>query len=893
MKRCRTTLALAALLTGHAALAAPALKPAPPPRAGLVGLLERTMSGRPVVSVSYHGDAAALEAPPPREGQELLERLQDISAAASASGPTLIPFLVHKRTWVIAPQTREALNPDLSRLNLADAAPRGLAVDALLSCLTPAQARGLGAPEGISAATLSEEAANAMAAALQPPLRVVEPGAEKGMAPKTILEISEPVDLRQVRLRAYLSNKGVLVPQDQYTATFVGMTPSRFAGSGPRLAESDATRPASRDENGMPITVEAPNALKPSDLPAEQYHQPIGVSGVLTVADVVKRLETVTGLDLTVSAPYQDLPVFIGAPSMPCADVLEGLRLALTAAWRRVGTAYILAWDREPLEAIRQRVREQTDALRRQMARYRDKSWHIDAWLALANALPFDPSDALSPTDDQRARLIPGLDGQWKYTEGIPFEELTPAQQSAMLERMAMVRGPVEEEDARRKGRLTVHADVMLSLRLPGAGWVQAPYSWSYGSVDGANLPVEATKARLRQGEKPPVPASLRDQKPIAWDAPMRGVFVPALSPGRMASLAREMKRAGFNTLFYPLLSNGYSSYSGKAFPKDPALKDEDGLAAAVKAMQAEGIRVIGAVDTLAWQTAAGAHWMKDHRDWLDVDALGRPRLDWLKAFPARNPVWNGLLSANAVRAGEPAVSARLHALVAEAAKRKGIDGIAFAAWRPVQPAPYSASLQPPALGFAMPDRLQWIRRRGLDSADQNGNESNPSSVFTPKPLGRRTAQDSWTAAPVNDDRTDAGYLLADALIRAAKAARPDWKVFLINDSETADFVRYWPALPTPASADAVISTRPADDKAAGLLLPVWPSGAHDPDDSADPWPMDAGLSYAFRASHGELPTRNLQAVLYDFRTAPKEIAETLKWVVRPLLPPNSGGPNR
>jgi hypothetical protein len=327
----------------------------------------------------------------------------------------------------------------------------------------------------------------------------------------------------------------------------------------------------------------------------------------------------------------------------------------------------------------------------------------------------------------------------------------------------------------------------------------------------------------------------------------------------------------------------------------DPALRGADGLAAAVAAMKPKDIRVVAYLNTLAWQNDEDPiHWLNKHPDWLDVDVLGRGRLEWMKKF-GPGPVLPGLSEAryNYVRAAEPQVEARLKALLTALAARKDVAAVAFAAWQPAQ-MPTIMSQGPlvaPRLGFALRDRVAAFQRTGADPAEVAAyNDYLPKSL---RFVGVRPA-------PPGADAADLHSLLTARLLDTAKGLRPDWRAYLIQDA--VDMGQYPDAkagggkdAPKPdLTITSVFASDPGPDGSYGALVPVERktlfdtiAGLEDDPESRAEAQLLATVppvvqSSLFLARDPTLKARTLPIALYDFRDAPELITDSLKWVKPP-----------
>lgn len=720
----RAVFLLAALLAVSAPTRAQKPAPAAPVQpAGLVKMLSDGLTGRAVMGagVGYAGPKAAYDPADLKKAETLLDKCQVIAAAASKGDSAIIPFQVGK-AYVLAPETREDVVTDFSGTTaLETMSPFAIVAD-VLTGLTDAQLKQLGSEAGVGVADLSPAAQAELAYMFAPPLKMPDGTLQR-----------EALDWSQVRLRGRVGARNAVVPgPNGYEATFAddrgnsgGIAPTR------RFAAPFGV--------GAPALREVPNTFRPSDLTGAAFPQPFGAGGVLRVEDAAARVAKVTGLRLRVARAYRDVPFFVGSSAVSCGEVLDGLRLALQGAWRRMGGTYILAWDVRGIGALEQIVAEnaRTPVILEAKAKSMDRDFS-SRWLDILAALPPDPDDPLALTRDQKDALFNARD------EGarLPFSKMTPAQQKYLVTR-AGDEGfflPPDGEGPRRRRPLTLEeiqtayikpdARVTLEMQLPGKGWlpVQSPPPWGWLLTPTDYLVRRSQIARPPERATPsPTPPPAEDALTVSSD--IRAVMVPVLTPGILDDTAKTMKRHGFNTLVYPALADGYTTFPNPAFPLDPKLKGQDGWAMAESSAKAAGLRMVGYVSALASRGANDkAHWLEDHPEWIDRDIAGRTRLQWVAEHPAWPPgyipgaVYAGLTDAfDFVRPSEPRVAAKLDALM-EALMRRAPSGVLLVDWKPSASVDSShAGADPPALGYAMPERLEAIRRTGDDLVDELG----------------------------------------------------------------------------------------------------------------------------------------------------------------------------
>ena len=157
-------------------------------------------------------------------------------------------------------------------------------------------------------------------------------------------EVTQPIDLGSVRMRATLGIDRVSyeIKEDQYGSTMIQSNkPGSYIAYDSKADQS-------------PSILNVANTYKPSDLDCRRLTQPIGVSGVMTVEDLLKRASVVTGLKLQLTGSVGNRPVFVGVETMPVGDALDGMRLCLCSSFRLLGDTYLLCWDRRGVAALEQ-----------------------------------------------------------------------------------------------------------------------------------------------------------------------------------------------------------------------------------------------------------------------------------------------------------------------------------------------------------------------------------------------------------------------------------------------------------------------------------------------------------------------------------------------------------
>lgn len=884
---------------------------------GLVGDLKKYCAGLPVVAVEplYNNWASPLDEKD--LPTKLLERLQVIGERHTNEDDLFIPFRV-RQSWALAPEQRDEVLTDFSGVTWVDLTRPGDNLRLLLASLTPAQIRRLGDANGIALTELSPRARELASALLKPPFSINRQKIEEGTdddgrpvkfnASEEVEQITEPVDLRSVRIKAALN---VTQISYQISETSSSTTMVRDSDEGAYLVFD-------RKTSANPGIPRVPNTFKPSDLDGRRLTAPIGISGTMSLDDLLKRASTVTGLKLKPTGAVGDSPVFVGAATMPVGDVLDGVRLGLRASFRRLGDSWLLCWDRRGIAALQQAIEEGTKNAQRETNRMRTSSDFNLIWADIALTLPFDANNPLALTNAQREKLFgaestSGADRSGAE-RGIPYNEMTSQQQAYVVKSVVNEKlyypeemgGPKQgtPEDAQRS-RIGETLSVNVSLFIPGKGWLACERNWDSPQI---NL-WQIRNARRRQSNKsggptdipPEILEMMKNPEPMVLDAPTRGFIVPALGPTRLTSLAKEMANRDLNTLFYPVLFDGYATVSSKVFPREPGENETDVFAKAVAIMKPAGIKVVPYVNTLTWQNlGSNNHWMNRHKEWWDVDIRGRTALECMAAQPliATSMPYGALTPANWVRASEPMVSAKLLAFIDEITARKDMTSLAFLDWSHENSSSFGfSSGSRMKLGFSLPDRIEAYRRTGQDPVDDGGIQSREV-----RPFFADRMDPEKNASPPNWD-------LMKSLLNRVKAKQKDWTTYLI-ETGGFDFFRTKGATSAkPPAGDISLSVPFSLSGAPGpktvLVLPVSNDNLYTlitalaEEEAMDEFFADTGInlladkpsisiySIMFAEMGRQLGPGQVGGMLLDFRSAPEQITPSLPFIakVKPTTP--------
>lgn len=720
----------------------------------------------------------------PPTDNKLLHRLQAVCESFSTDDRVIAPFAV-RGTWVVAPLARDEVRFDYSNVSPMEALGRGALVSIALAETPPDKIAALGSTMGVSALELSAKAQYALLRALRSPMEVVTSTGPYGVyafgmtgehPPKSVTVR----DLGGVRVRAQLRSTGVAMAEERGNIAYQ----QGEDGTGTRLVLSPYGTSWIVPVD-LPATTRVPNTFKPSDLDGASLTAPLGFHGPFPLPDFLQRLSKATGLALKASNQYDDLFVIAGSDAITQGEALDGLRLALTASWRRIGDGYLLTWDQRGLGALDASLGMVTRSLRQAAAQMASEN-RGELPEMFGATLPFADDDPMPWTDTQRRKMF--VDIEYGPNHGplpgtpiparITYDEMTPAQQQAARDQEE--RGLSEETgqplprwDA-EKATLNHSLRMRVSIQLPGIGWVDVP--------DGPTLDASVfrTYAWMRKLDAATPRAFLRTPTALTMprgfprvSAQSRALMVSALDTATLARILPLMKARGYTALFYPAFTDGYATFSTDAFPLLPAIAGRGGLGDAARLARDNGIAIAAVVESMAWRAAGDhGHWTDAAPGWLGRDVLGRTLT---QAIGRQADGYGDTVTARGdVARLSPATGQRLKNLLADLATLPGVQGVAFDAWglSTILSAP---AVLPTGFDFALPDRIASLEKDGMDTIDlPSVHLLEPSDLYA---VAYPASDSGGQYAPARTG--DAPYrALLDELVQAAGKARPDWKLY-------------------------------------------------------------------------------------------------------------------
>lgn len=889
-----------------------AQEPPATPNLTLVQQLERFAAGKPIplVVAAYGHQTASPKPPAVTAGKEWLPALQALAETVSPPGDrtpstiqiqeNYIPFQLGN-VWTLAPDRQWRLNLDLTGVDMYAASTPEALKQWLVASMSPEQMAKAGG-DGLRWKDWTPDQQALLAALMRRPFRVsgAEPpsrllpftGSDPGRRPF-------PVARSTFRLRMVFDS--FYLPRENGRGGQIYALPP----SAPTLGFE--TRSDVVIGTNVPYRVAESARLKPGDLnfDAPALDRPIGLHGITTLKDTVAAAAKATGQDLKLSPEFDKMPVFIGDASMRTGDILKALTFGIQGAWRKVGSTRLLAWDRVGRGAVRLWQEEAVRPLDRAVDHAQRTMLVFDTSRLLLDNLKPDPDDSLAPTPDQIKQLTTygprDLNTGYPSIQNLTFAEMTPEQQAIVRDAIKTspsfpYNGMPSEDDMQR---LTIRSLLAVAtLDAPGVG--------ALGLGEMAEI--------MRQSDAGPPPPKAADWPPrnlpadgsLKFSQEVRAVAAPMLLRSEWPRLIEQMRRKGLNTLFVPVLWDGQTLYPSRYFPQPESLHGHDALAEILAAASLANIKVVGVLNTLAWRFPGGSevHWMRKHRDWLEVDILGRTRREWLAPEHAPTGPGDGsdwaedpLVYSDYVRPDVPAVHDKLMGLVTELRHYPGLGGVALDHWMRSGGRDYQGPAPP--LGFTMEERAAVLAKTGKDPVDQN--------AFDLAAMAKRSSYsfflDPWeamsTLSAEGEDFSSEVYsadaALANEMLRSLGETWPG-RLELFNplaastrglpDSATVASIAPGVKRPLP-EANAVISSQPVSGQSGQYRWLPAPKLTDDPATNDQRFARAAVRMQRLAAPTGE-GKKPLTGVVLDFTTAPDLLWPCLRLIANE--PDNAAG---
>lgn len=722
--------------------------------------LERLAAGKPVplVAVSL-GNAMGRPQPALQlDGKEIQEALSAIADAYSdhlapdaqpfrraqfeAGHETLVPYTFAK-VWTIARDHQWQFNEHPDVPDVLDAVAQTDLLPRLVYSLSDAQLQQA-TSSGLRFSDLSKQQQAVFRAAFRSPVRlftVLEAGPDIA-TPRRTIEFDGVLPFDQCSLWLNIAFDQIYTkmepgkPENQLYSYQLDTT-GKMA--------SITYNPTAPRGYTFPLLTAAPAKLKPGDLAFDDkvLNAPIGVSGIVRLDKAVQAAAKATGLALRVDPRFSgDNVMFIGDATLRTGDVLRVIAFDVQGAWRRVGDAVLLTFDRAPLAPVLANWEGQLEGLNK------DRDALLDKMLGpkpdesagderLLRRLGPDPNGPPGPNADQIEKLlIPEKTPTGILSQELKYTDLTTDQQTAVLLAMRTGRthySPDPDSPVARQLLPTAAMNfftVRMTLDVPKFGRYKVQGLFTRLAPSSITSQME-----IKSGKYDP-PAVAPDEQ-IALTQKTRAVAVPPLSRSEWPRLFTQMHRKGLDTLYLPVLWDGYTMYPSKQFPLLPLAKGSDMLADVLAQSTAQNVRVIAVLHTLAWRNPGGGdlHWLRKHPELVDTDVSGIGRRDWTNShlkYLVEHKDWNygrlffedALLYSDMVKPASPAVRARLLGALAELKAYRGISGVALAEWARVSapnyetPPPGMIMDGPPGLGYSVSERAAFIKEHSTDPED-------------------------------------------------------------------------------------------------------------------------------------------------------------------------------
>ncbi|MES2460812.1 MAG: hypothetical protein V4671_09515 [Armatimonadota bacterium] len=363
----------------------------------------------------------------------------------------------------------------------------------LASTLTPEQWAKLSSPAGLGQADLTAIQRPIFLSLLPDPFTI----RRRGTAEHKVLT---EVERSQIHLRLQLSTTLRFAQKDNAQ---IQSTPSTIDISGDVANVATLVLPR-RDGTlsayGEPIKEKIPNSLKKSDLDfsSSVLSSQIPVSGAVTVGALVRHIGETSGLELYADPRLAKTSLVTTGGKAAAGDLLRATCLTLGAAFRAVGSAYILTDDLEGLGSKRAKIYEWLSQADRDKA-----SLLASAEAAFRSRTPLESvdiaaDDPLRPGPEMLRSLKKGWQSGDLTDPLVDYTALTPA-----------LRSVVDQEAKRRdesnsaaidKDHVWLGLELALAYDVPGVGSVRDPFGNLGGLQSYLNGP--ANFASASQGEE-------------------------------------------------------------------------------------------------------------------------------------------------------------------------------------------------------------------------------------------------------------------------------------------------------------------------------------------------------------------------------------------------------
>lgn len=599
--------------------------------------------------------------------------------------------------------------------------------------------------------------------------------------------LSERELLSGLRLRVFQSRHYTFgVPGQQGFG--VAITPAsekpqegwKLEGDGMEFAVPNETSPLTAY-----LKSELPNQLKPSELPlsAPALRRSIRLDSPKTVGELVVQLGQATGLELY-CAPrlaVQKLTLLGETDlSVPVQELTQALALSVCGTWRRVGTGYVLTYDRTgfaTLHAQQARIVKRWEARAKAASKSNTKRLKKRSWTTTLPFVPGDPS---------------ALPQEFLGKSKLPFSELpAPLRQAirADLERSATPREPLPglPPDPNEQNQHLPYSKVLSGLKDDSSVGLDTNLQFGV-ELEGLGVMRLGQWRWLDDDGEPPatVEAPVPPVQPIPIPEAFRGILAATDRVSEAVALVQKTKAMGFNALLLAATPQGAPYFTSG----DPTKV----LVAAIVEGKKQGVAVWAAVDVLCWR-----------RDRLQPKPAPLPPgvTEDLGLFGETNSA--GVLSSLATRTEEPAwfhdymkrrmgndgfvspfvpeVKSHLKTLVAALARTPGLAGIAFQRSAPpgYQDLDYYPGVDFLELGYLLEPRLQRLRAGLEDPLDESnsrgqeglyfsvGNRYENLKLTVPEFTAVATGTSTWQKA-----RTKAATELLTELFQSARHTAPD-----------------------------------------------------------------------------------------------------------------------